>query len=865
MLNFLLNCFRKKRQEAKPQVVVGKVPSESQLAKQEALQQAEQLSGDDMLIADFVLQCRFADARYIAAQKIQSREALEKVKTAVVKTDRRVYRLVQTRLNELAFSDKFLTDVADCIEKAVRLVKEPALTPNLVADLHREWKKVVSADKGLLSSELTAQFDSLHSRLTSRLLLQVELQRELKAVDGFLSKIENNRSISPDKRRAALDEVDAKINEWKQSSEWSSLPRQAFNALEAKLEAVREQSGRYAQEYQAFVERAGWLEKWEQLDSAELKKEEIEKVWRDLPKLHDPEKVSELDERYQNVLCRAIVEVADIDKSVPRLELPENEALAYFTEHFAAMQQAVDAGMAQEAFAHEDALNRLDLDKLNLSSDEWNRFSELKSEVRRLKGWAKWGGQQSREKLIRFVESLVGQDMPVDEISSAIVNAREQWKSLLAVSGAAAKAQWIEFDTLCNRAYEPVLEHARKQALERQENVLKAEAIIDNARAFINSLDPAFFDSGNVEKDWKTIINFYRQISQVWRQIGMVGKAEKKRLDDAFSTVLQPVRDALYKQSQLEVELREKLIDEVCAIDPDSRDSGKLLKAIQQKWQTVAKNFPLDNREDKKLWSRFREVCENLHSQRMKKNKVADLERQEHLHQKEAVCAELESLQMEDADSLESQLNRLVKQWAGIGNVPRDVEAALEDRFNTVVSSIKNRLASLKAEKLNSALKSLPEKLRLCSEVENRLVAVCMETDNIVSLDLSSDDEKYDTAWKELPSLPDRLENVVSHRFYNALKAIASLNIGYGKRLADNVPSLKDTILRCEIVYGLDSPDELMQERMLMQVKVLQDSLQGDHLQTEEVMKQLLELPALMDESDIQRISNLVVQMKKPG
>lgn len=864
MLNFLLNCFRKKRQNAAPQPIARKAPSESQLAKQEALQQAEQLSGDDMLIADFVLQCRFADARFIAARKIQSKDALGKVKAAVVKTDRRVYRLMQTRLNELAFADKFFADVEECIEKAARLVQEPCLTPNLVADLDHEWKVITSADNSLLSSELRAQFNSLHSRLTSRLALQVELQRELKVADARLSEIGSVSGMTPDERSAVLGDVEAKISEWKQSSEWQSIPRQAFSAFEAKLEAVKQQSGRYAREYEAVRERIGWLEKWEQLDTSELKKDELEKIWQDLPALQNADMFSELNERYQNVLCRAIVEVADIVKSPPKLDLPENEALTYFNEHCSAMKQAIEAGLAQDAFAHEEALNRLELDKLDLSGQQRNQLTELRSEVRRLKGWAKWGGQLSREKLIRHVESLIGQDLSVDELSSSIVNAREQWKSLTAVSGAAAKAQWIEFDTLCNRAYEPVLEYARKQAEERQENVLKAEAIIENARAFISSLDPAFFDSENEEKDWKTIINFYRQVSQVWRQIGMVGKAEKKRLDDAFSTVLQPVRDALYKQSQLEVLQREKLIEEARAIDPDNRDSGKLLKAVQQKWQTVAKNFPLDNREDKKLWSRFREVCENLHDRRMEKNKTADLERQEHLIQKEAVCAELESLQMEDASGLERQLNQLLKQWTGIGSVPRESEAAIEKRLETAVSAVRDKIVQLKAEKLHSALEWLPAKLRLCSEVEKRMVAVCQDADNL-SMDVSSDDEKYDTAWKALPSLPDKLENVLSHRFYNALKAIASLNLGYGKRLADNVSSLKENILRCEIVYGLDSPEELMQERMLLQVKVLQDSLGGDHLRVGEVMKQLLELPALMDEADIQRISNLVFQLKKPG
>ena len=864
MLNFLLNCFRKKRPAAIPQPVVRKVPSESQLAKQEALQQAEQLSGDDILIADFVLQCRFADARYVAAQKIQAKDALEKVRSALLKTDRRVSRLMQTRLSELAFTEKFLSVAQECIEKARRLLKEPGLTPNLVAELDREWKAIASSDNGILTRALKAEFDSLHEQLISRLAHQLELQLQMKAVDSKLSEIGTDNTLTPDVRTAALDNVESKINEWKQSFEWLSLPRQAFAALEEKLSNLKQQSDRYAREYQAVVERLYWLEQWENLDASELKKDELEKVWKELPKLQDAEKLSELTERYENVLCRAIVEVVDLDKSLPKLDLLKSEALGYFNEHFSAMQKAVEAGLAQDAFIHEEAINRLDLDELNLPDDQKNQLNELKNEIRRLKGWAKWGSQQSREKLIRFVESLIGQDMSVDELSAAIVNAREQWKSLATVSGTAAKAQWVEFDTLCNRAYEPVLEHAKKQAEERLENVSKAEAIIENARVFINSLDARFFDSENQDKDWKTIINFYRQISQVWRQIGMVGKAEKKRLDDVFSAVLQPVRDALYKQSQHEVELREKLIGEVLAIDPYSKDSGKQLKEIQQKWQAYAKNFPLDNREDKKLWSRFREVCENLHGKRMEKNKAADLEKQEHLLQKEAICAELESLDLDDAADLERQLSLLLKQWDSIGNVQRDVEPALLKRLDMAVSAVKDRIIEIKAKKRQSALKSLPEKLLLCSEVEKRMVAVCEETGNL-SLDISYDDEKYDSAWKALPALPDKLEHVLSHRFYNGLKAIASLNMGYGKRLADNARSLKENILRCEIVYGLDSPDELMQERMQMQVKVLQDSLGGDHLQADEVIKQLLELPALMDDSDIKRISNLVLQLKKPG
>lgn len=189
------------------------------------------------------------------------------------------------------FPDKFFADVGTCIEKAAHLVQEPGLTPNLVAELDREWKMITSVDNGLLSSELLAQFNSLHSQLTSRLALQVDLQLELKAEDGRLSEIGTDSNLTPDERSTVLEEIGARINGWKQSPEWLSLPRQAFAALETKLDTLKQQSDLYAQEFQSVAERIDWLEKWEQLDSAELKKAELEKIWQELPKLAMPKSV----------------------------------------------------------------------------------------------------------------------------------------------------------------------------------------------------------------------------------------------------------------------------------------------------------------------------------------------------------------------------------------------------------------------------------------------------------------------------------------------------------------------------------------------------------------------------------------------
>ena len=48
------------------------------------------------------------------------------------------------------------------------------------------------------------------------------------------------------------------------------------------------------------------------------------------------------------------------------------------------------------------------------------------------------------------------------------------------------------------------------------------------------------------------------------------------------------------------------IIEEVERIDPAHKDVGRMLHAVQDKWQICARAFPLDNREDKKLWARGR-------------------------------------------------------------------------------------------------------------------------------------------------------------------------------------------------------------------------------------------------------------------
>ncbi len=868
MLNFLLQFLGKNRRNIQPVPIKEKQSSDVQAAKQEAMERAGLLPDDESAVVDFVLQCRFADARYVAAQKVHTVSGMERVKAAMLKTDRRVYRMMQARLNEKAHTETVLCQVRHCIDEASGLAADAALTPNRVADLDREWEAIPATDLANLPDPLKRKYAFLRSQLEERLSNQLLLQRKVRAARAELMEIGKNRTLEPGERTGLLTDFAIKLAEWKASPERLSLPRGLLPELETVLKTLQDTEEEYRREFDGVSERIRYLEEWEKLEASAVHRAEIERIWEKLPRVHDTKRMQELEERFSRFLSGAQTDVSDTAARDFEPERFSKETRLQFDRHLQGLAQAVASGAVQDAALHEEALRQPVFAKLELTEEQAEKLNRLRSETRRLKGWAKWSEELSREKLIRWVEELDSATGRVDELAATVVKAREEWKALNAVSGMASREQWIRFDTACNRAYEPVVEHMREQAEAKEKNVRHAEALIEKVRVFAEAFECA--SAKSLERgepvNWKELINFYRQISKDWRQLGLVGRHEKKKLDEAFSTAIRPIRNRLYEQTQLEISKREKLIDEVGLIVPNQKEAGKRLRAIQQQWQTCAKAFPLDNREDKKLWDRFREACERLHAGRTEKYREADSERLQHLKQKEAVCAELETLAtMEESSETERRLDELLNRWDNAGSVPREAEAVLQERLDAAVCACRESIRKLKQEEAGEALSVLCEKLTLCHRVEEQLASFCRDTEEAVTGSVFEDRE-YETAWGALPSLSHPIEAVLSHRFYTGLKAIAVRNLAYGKRLINNTSLLKENLLRFEILFGLDSPAFLKEERLEKQVEVLQETLGGgQQLTPEEVIRYLLEFPALPDEEDVERIKRLILKLKKPG
>ena len=125
MFDFLFRRATKPAVPVLPEPVPSAAASHQQVARESARTQAHSLAHDEAGAVDFLLSCEFADARLIAAQSIASREALQRVLKAVRNTDRRVARLMQSRLDAVEAQHKVAELAALCITDATAMAAQP--------------------------------------------------------------------------------------------------------------------------------------------------------------------------------------------------------------------------------------------------------------------------------------------------------------------------------------------------------------------------------------------------------------------------------------------------------------------------------------------------------------------------------------------------------------------------------------------------------------------------------------------------------------------------------------------------------------------------------------------------------------------
>lgn len=854
--------FLFKRSASKPSAPDPVVAEQAAASAQSASRRAEQVArahavaGDEAAAADFIVSSEFADARLIAAEHVHALPLLEKVHQAMRNTDRRVAKLMQGRIDLIRHQAAETQRAQASIATAQRLLNDDKLSPNQVAELDRQWQ-VIKA-----TPELASAFAAARAALAARLEAQVVLQRAvIDAVAAARALACNGQSAG--ELAQALARLDAEHAQHAQSPERGSLPKH----LESDFIQAREQAQsalQALQQHQAvFDARQAALTEWQAQDAATLDVDALKRAWQALPRLPESPLSDSLQQQFAAVLASAPAPVQTAETAAapaptaavpaprkPRQELApvSKEATEQFFKLLDAMEAALQDGLLHVASEHDKTLR--DSKHGRLTPAQADRLAHVRGEFKRLADWARWGGNVSREELVKAGEELPAQELPMAELAKKVGSLRERWKSLDTLSGPAPKSLWERFDAACSLAYAPAAQHFKQLAEERHGNAAKAQELIAETAAL----------AAEESTDWKHVASASQRLRQAWTRLGTIDRKEKKRLDTEFGAALDALSKPLDTQRQIETARREQLIVEVGLLKPSERNTVDMLKALQDKWQELAKALPLERRAEQALWQRFRAACDDIFSRRKETAHAADHERREHLHAREALCASLETAVVPEGDDkarsafIDHLLRDTRAAWNATGPVPRASEAKIEQRYQAAIAGVQAQADAI-AERAGAAqANALRDKLRLVQSLETALA----------DGDAGADAQAWSERWSALPALDTHYERSLQQRFAAAQAALGEGSAAYVQQLQANQERLRDEVLRLEIVAGVDSGAEFARDRLKMQVEVLQSSLKSGQKPLTQV-SQLMQLCAIAAATDARTASRIETLLRRIG
>ncbi|MBA5687172.1 DUF349 domain-containing protein [Rugamonas apoptosis] len=831
--------------------------AQSAARRDEQTERARALNGDEAAAVELILHSEFAGVRLAAAEHVHSQPLLEQVLHAMRNTDRRVAKLMQGRLDAIRYQRAEHEKAQACIASAQRLAQDDKLTPNQVAELDRQWAVTAAGP------ELAATFDGVRAALAQRLEAQVTLQRGVIDALAELRRLPA-AGLAPGEADAALARLTAAQAGFLASPEQAALPRHLLSDYSAALEQAGAALAELAQHQAAVAARQQALADWQAADPATLDGEQIRRDWRALPAVPAGELATALQAGLDAVLARlptaapAPAPAAQPARKPARDANQEGNLAAnkeankegapkpvgqQFLDTLAAMEAALEQGLLHAASEHDKWLKEHKGGRL--SPAQADRLAHVRAELKRLANWARWGGNVSREELVKAVEELPVLGLSMSELAKKVGSMRERWKGLDAVSGHAPKSLWERFDAACTAAYAPAAAHFKHLADERHSNAAKAQALIEETQAMAAGVREG--------AEWKNIAAAAQRLRQMWGRLGAIDRKDKKKLDTAFDQALTQLLAPLSEQRQVEMGRREHLIAEVEKLQPSDRHTLDNLRHLQERWQEQARALPLERKAEQALWLRFRAACDAIFAKRKETAHAADHERKAHLHVREDLCAALETATFSGEDKAQlAAMAKLLRDtaaaWHGAGSVPRASEAKITQRYQAAVASVQSQADAIRRRAGAAQANALRDKLRLVQALEQAIAG-----------GEALDAAEWEGRWRGLPPLAAEYDKTLHARLAAGLAALDGQRAAYGATLASNGVRLLDEVLRLEIVAGVDSGAEFARERLKMQVEVLQSSLKSGHkpqTQADQFLA-LCAMPALADARTASRIETL--------
>ena len=240
--------------------------------------------------------------------------------------------------------------------------------------------------------------------------------------------------------------------------------------------------------------------------------------------------------------------------------------------------------------------------KINAAISKSKYFDEISS----------FATNPKRENLISKINNLIkNPNKNPKKHAHEIHDIQTQWQLLDLSSKPASKSQWLKFNELTNKAWEPCKEYFEEIKQIKINNAKERKLIIDDILIFIES-------NKNNWPEARKLITYLQKTFQKWQQFAPVLDEDLNALRNMYFDAKKPINNEIKKQEEKNKELKESLIQKVKDIqNEDNEFCINEFKKLKDQWSKIG---PAGRKEEKKLWDIFNKSADRFFAE--KKDKI---------------------------------------------------------------------------------------------------------------------------------------------------------------------------------------------------------------------------------------------------
>ncbi len=423
-------------------------------------------------------------------------------------------------------------------------------------------------------------------------------------------------------------------------------------------------------------------------------------------------------------------------------------------------------------------------------------FQSVSEKMSELSDWEHYIATPRKQEMLKSIQALVEQ--PLDnpnEQAKQVKQFRKTWNSLGHADEEIDHQLNDEFNQACELAFAPCRRYYAEQEKLRADHFANRQALIEQADNLAKSL---LTENNGV--DFKDIDAQLNKLQHAWQGAGEVDRQHYQSLHQAFKQALQPIKTAIKQYHEKNVVEKNAIIAQAEALlnSEDVFDAINQVKGLQATWKTLGY---AGSHQDGKLWQSFRKVNDQLFAKR-----------EQLKHEQQDEYAKLSALFDERLSKLTQTVNQdfsslaMSEQTAVLNLAKQSAVTLLAD-----ISDSKPVIKSA-VKKTENLIADIEASLKQCKASEQK-----MTWQNVFNLitalakdELSSDLLAEDSTFVALkPIWQKRLMEFIALPYLNELEVRA------GKTL------------EIEILAQVESPAELKQQRMQVQVQLMQSQMQS--------------------------------------